>query len=66
MLVTETQISWSFFIIIFAEFQIKTSRQGISFWAFFMRFLKYSKPEIPVKEIYKLRMQCSKLCRSVT
>lgn len=62
MLVTETQISWSFFIIIFAEFQIKTSRQGISF----VRFLKYSKPEIPVKEIYKLRMQCSKLCRSVT
>ena len=66
MLVTETQISWSFFIIIFAEFQIKTSRQGTLFGHFFLRFLKYSKPEIPVKEIYKLRMQCPKLCRSVT
>lgn len=66
MLVTETQISWSFFIIIFVEFQNKTSRQGTLFGHFFLRFLKYSKPEIPVKEIYKLRMQCSKLCRSVT
>ena len=54
MLVTETQISWSFFIIIFVEFQNKTSRQGTLFGHFFLRVLKYLNLKFQSKKYINL------------